>query len=345
MMPDAATVTGSGASRGLVQPGDGGRRWAVLLAAGEGSRLMSLTRGADGQPVPKQFCSLTGGQSLLHDALQRAAAIAPVARTVAVVAADQERHWRRQLDSLPTQNIFVQPKNRGTAVGILLATLRILARDPFARILFLPSDHFVADESALAAGIAGAMSDLDVAPGALTFLGITPEEADPELGYITPAEADHAGSHRIASFVEKPDVRIAASLVAGGALWNSFIFAAAGQAVVQLIAERFADAVRDISAALGVTGDRGALARVYDRLAPIDFSKHVVEGAEERLRVRVVRACGWSDLGTPQRLGRCLRRLPQTRRRPGRNGLRQDLVNLAEAYRCFATSAVLGNVA
>src|SRR3546814_6107662 len=48
-----------------------------LLAAGEGSRLQALTTTASGVAVPKQFCSLGGGASLLHDALMRARVIAP----------------------------------------------------------------------------------------------------------------------------------------------------------------------------------------------------------------------------------------------------------------------------
>jgi hypothetical protein len=31
--------------------------WAVVLAAGEGTRLAALTRDAAGNAVPKQFCS------------------------------------------------------------------------------------------------------------------------------------------------------------------------------------------------------------------------------------------------------------------------------------------------
>ncbi len=48
----------------------GGNTWALILAAGDGSRLSSLTTTANGQRVPKQFCSLRGGASLLEGALQ-----------------------------------------------------------------------------------------------------------------------------------------------------------------------------------------------------------------------------------------------------------------------------------
>jgi mannose-1-phosphate guanylyltransferase len=43
--------------------------WAIVLAGGEGSRLHGLTTDESGVTVPKQFCSLTGGQSLLVETL------------------------------------------------------------------------------------------------------------------------------------------------------------------------------------------------------------------------------------------------------------------------------------
>jgi len=34
------------------------RRWAVILAGGDGVRLRSMTRGITGDERPKQFCAL-----------------------------------------------------------------------------------------------------------------------------------------------------------------------------------------------------------------------------------------------------------------------------------------------
>jgi hypothetical protein len=55
-------------------------RWVLILAAGSGTRLSSLTANGNGGPVPKQFCSLPGGVSLLDETLARAATIASPAR-------------------------------------------------------------------------------------------------------------------------------------------------------------------------------------------------------------------------------------------------------------------------
>ena len=46
--------------------------WAVVLAAGDGTRLAALTTDASGNSVPKQFCSLNGGRTLIEETLQHA---------------------------------------------------------------------------------------------------------------------------------------------------------------------------------------------------------------------------------------------------------------------------------
>ena len=55
--------------------------------------------------------------------------------------------------------------------------------------------------------------------------------------------------------------------------------------------------------------DALAASDLYSRLPELDFSRHVLEGSEKFLRVHPVPACGWSDLGTPKRVGEALRRL------------------------------------
>ncbi|HEY1872897.1 MAG TPA: sugar phosphate nucleotidyltransferase, partial [Steroidobacteraceae bacterium] len=123
--------------------------WAVVLAAGDGTRLASLTQDADGYAVPKQFCSLDGGGALVQEALQRARQIAPIDQVSVIVARQHSHYWRQVLCDEPARNIIVQPHNRGTAHGILLSVLSILERDPLARIMFLPADHFVLDERSM----------------------------------------------------------------------------------------------------------------------------------------------------------------------------------------------------
>ena len=113
--------------------------WAVVLAAGEGLRLRRASRGGSDSQIPKQYRKLDGLESMLQWTLRRAVTVTAESRVVVVVARDHRCWWEPQLADHPDQNIVVQPHNRGTAVGILLPLLEILARDPIADILILPS--------------------------------------------------------------------------------------------------------------------------------------------------------------------------------------------------------------
>lgn len=283
-----------------------GHHWALVLAAGDGARLQALTTIAAGISVPKQFCSLGGGGSLLNAALQRARVIAPPARTCVIVAAHHERWWRTLPRSIEARNIVVQPRNRGTANGILLPLLQILHRDPEASLLVLPSDHYVRDEAVLAASLEQLMKETERQRGLIVLLGFAPEQADAELGYIVPSDDRGPGARGVCQFVEKPSGKTAEALIERGGLWNSFIFAAHGRALLGAFEERCPEVVGEMRAIVVATNDealrQARLAELYERLPVLDFSRDIVERCTPRLRVLAVPSCGWSDLGTPGRV-------------------------------------------
>jgi mannose-1-phosphate guanylyltransferase len=286
--------------------------WTIVLAAGDGTRLSSLTTDERGDAVPKQFCSLNGGPSLLQEALQRARRVVPPDRVCAIVARQHERHWRHVLWSLPARNVIVQPRNCGTANGVLLGLLRILERDPLAHVVFLPADHYVHDEALLADSVRTAAMFTGDRNG-LTLLGIEPDDIDLELGYIVPGDLLEDGTRQVEQFVEKPTAALARDLIARGAVWNSFIFWARGTRLLELIRGRLSEIVEEMTKALARDwrGDEGisALTELYERLPVVDFSRAVMQGAESALRVCSAPACGWTDLGTPRRVVRTLQRL------------------------------------
>lgn len=294
---------------------DEAETWAVVLAAGEGTRLRSLTTSSSGKTVPKQFCSLYEGPSLLHEALARAEEVATYTRTCAIVARQHRQWWEGMLGYLPAANIIVQPENRGTANGILLPLLHILEREPDARIVLLPSDHHVRQETILSASLRKAVEQLSWRYDETILLGLRPEETDPELGYIVPGRSDGKGALTVTRFVEKPPFAQASDLIDGGALWNAFIVVSSAQGLLRMFQEKIPAIVRRMRAAVKRDLDAGANAQattqVYADLPTIDFSRDVLPGQEFRLRVLPVARCGWSDLGTPKRVAEALGRVPR----------------------------------
>ena len=310
-------------------------RWALVLAAGDGRRLQELTRTATGTVVPKQFCSLNGGLSFLEETVRRAAAVVPRDQICAIVAAGHRHHWSRHLDSLPPGNIIAQPSNRGTAIGILLPLLHILERDAEARVVLLPSDHHVRNEARLAASLRAAFSVDATSDADIVLLGIEPREPDPELGYIVPRGA--GGQYaEVDRFVEKPSRVEAEKLIGCGALWNAFIIAADAAALLRVFERRCPDIVSELRQL--VRRERSgksvseALSMLYDHLPTLDFSRGILQGQEESLRVLAVPECGWSDLGTPERVAEALHDLPTLTEVAARMGHSRAPVNLAAQH-------------
>lgn len=300
-----------------------GHRWALILAGGEGSRLQSLTTTSSGIAIPKQFCSFGCDASLLHDALRRAQTVTTAAHTCAVVS-EHHRLWWQAMDlHIPSSNIIRQPFNRGTAIGILLPLLQILHRDPEASLLVLPSDHFVCDEAVLADSLREAMDQVRHRPEQIVMLGISPEEADPELGYIV-SDSDGAEELRpVREFVEKPTAALAHALIARGGVWNSFIFAVQGKTLLRAFEQRCPELVTqmwEIVSSPSFLTHPADLAELYERAPTLDFSRDILQRSPELLRVLTVPPCGWSDLGTPRRVSEALNRFPPRQARSRNTG-------------------------
>lgn len=310
--------------------------WALVLAAGEGSRLRSLTTKPCGTAVPKQFCSLNGERTLLEDAIARASAITSVARICTIVAEQHRQWWTSPLAHLPEPNVIAQPCNRGTAIGILYPLLHILARDPDARLVILPSDHYVRKELVLQRSVRAALQLLAHTTDAPILLGLEPEDADPELGYIIPGERDGHGRRTILRFIEKPPAHRASEIIGQGALWNTFIIVATGQGLLNLFEQRYPSIVKELRSIVALQvwdlNVAAALSDWYEHLPQIDFSRDVLEVFGSSLRVVRVPACGWSDLGTPRRVAETLRRLEPHELRSMQVDSPSEPINLARQH-------------
>ena len=288
---------------------DTAETWAVVLAGGDGSRLRALTTTREGLIVPKQYCSLGRSPCLMQDALLRAESVALPSHICAVVAAEHRRWWETAAGGLKSANLFVQPQNKGTAHGILLSLLMLQRINPNAQVTLLPSDHYFRDETTLSRLLRVALNLASAEAGAIYLLGAEPDAPDPELGYILPAERVRDKAANITGFAEKPAADFARELISQGALWNLFILVGSVRSLLELYAEHHSRSVLQMRDALAeqAAGDRQSLAALYDRLPSVDFSHDILEVQATRLRVLRVPYCGWTDLGTPQRVDSILR--------------------------------------
>jgi hypothetical protein len=114
---------------------------------------------------------------------------------------------------------------------------------------------------------------------------------------------------------------------------------ARAQSLLQLFLDKHRSVVLRMQIALfRQLHDVAALRDLYATLRDVDFSRHILSGAGTRLRVVQVRKCGWSDLGTPNRVLRTLQNTPrhewvETRHTPINLALQHDRLRAAAASR------------
>jgi mannose-1-phosphate guanylyltransferase len=283
-------------------------RWAVVLPSGDGRS--SLTH--HGGPVPNQYCSLNGDDPMIRAAIQRARKAVAQERICVVVERDHRRLWWPLRSIVPGVNLLVQPRNCGTAIGILFALLEIIDRDPFAQVLFVPADHYFENEAAVTFAMNRALNRVSSGGLELALIAVAAEHAATDLAYIVPGARLQQDVYKVREFLHKPDARLAQHLCEQGSLWSTFLFGALGFSVLALLREYLPAIVDAMSMALGA--DHGpsrridALAELYERLPTVDFSRAVMQKSRSMMNVIDARGCGWAALGTPQRLQRALPR-------------------------------------
>jgi mannose-1-phosphate guanylyltransferase len=292
--------------------------WLLVLAAGRTATLGPLTNDREGRAVPKQFCSLNGGHSLLQASLRRARRLAPRRHVCVVVDRGDEHYWRPMLQTLPQANIIAQPRNCGAGNALLLGLLTILARDPRACVVALPADHHVLEEKILVDAVRRSLDSLyrdreGCLSDRLLLLGIVPDDADAALSYVVPGEPIGVGTRDIAQFIYAPSASAARALLERGALYNSYILAGDGTSMVESIRERYPQIVAGMTSRLEPDTRRGTgasgLAEFYQNLPTLDWAQVGGPGSEAAFCVFTAPACGWNDLATPRRVGNALQRI------------------------------------
>jgi mannose-1-phosphate guanylyltransferase len=90
-------------------------------------------------------------------------------------------------------------------------------------LLVLPSDHQILDANRFAAATRDAIAL--AAQGQLVTFGVVPTEPATGYGYIKVGQSINETGYKVRTFVEKPDLETAKSLLsAGGNYWNSGMF-------------------------------------------------------------------------------------------------------------------------
>jgi mannose-1-phosphate guanylyltransferase len=284
------------------------RRWAIILAGGEGRRLSSLTQRIAGDCRPKQFCSVFGDISLIEQTRRRVCLSVADDQVLVVVTRAHERYYGPLLGDMRRQNLVVQPDNRGTAAAILYSLLRLAKLEPTAYVALFPSDHFVSDDRHFMRHVDRAFEVVRSRPELTVLLGIAPDSAETAYGWVEPGQpiaTAHAGVFDVHNFWEKPSAELAKQLLERGCLWNSFVMVARLSTllgIIMLAAPELYRSFARVSSSLLTSAEERSVERLYASIEATDFAQDVLARHPTNLAVLPVRGCEWSDLGEPARV-------------------------------------------
>jgi mannose-1-phosphate guanylyltransferase/mannose-1-phosphate guanylyltransferase/mannose-6-phosphate isomerase len=283
----------------MAKRGAPGRLYPVILSGGSGTRLWPLSRTQH----PKQLLPLVSENTLLQETALRVADPRRFAAPL-IVANDEHRFIvaeQLRLAGLAPRAILLEPMGRNTAPAIAVAALSLVAEDPDALMLVLPSDHTIADTPAFLAAVDRAAAA--ARRGRLVTFGITPDRPETGYGYIRRGDAlaGVEGAYEVAAFVEKPERERALALIAAGDhAWNSGIFLFPAALLLEELEARHGATLAACREALAkAKGDLDFLRldkAAFARAESVSVDYAVMEHTRRAAVIPV--AMGWSDVGT-----------------------------------------------
>jgi mannose-1-phosphate guanylyltransferase/mannose-6-phosphate isomerase len=268
----------------------------VILCGGAGTRLWPASR----VDTPKPFLPLVDGESTFALTLARIGDRGRFAEPVVMASADHDHLVVAALAKAGVKaTILLEPVGRDTAAAVAAAAAYIAGKDANATLLVLAADHVISDTAGFAATVAEALPAAE--SGRIVVFGIKPHEPSTAFGYIkVGAPIGKDATKAVVAFIEKPDAKKAAELVAAGYLWNSGIFllrASTALAEIAAHAPEIGKAAHAAVAASTVKGSTATLSHDHFSASPqLSFDYAVME--KTKLAAVVEAKFDWSDLGT-----------------------------------------------
>jgi mannose-1-phosphate guanylyltransferase len=290
--------------------------WSIVLAGGRGERLQSFTERWLGRYVPKQYCTFVGRRSMLEHTLDRTRGLSLPEHTVTVIAKEHASFARNQVRGGFARGIVRQPVNRDTGAGIFLPIAKVRQQSPDATVVLFPSDHFVYPEERFIEAVRAATRAAEELPQKIVLLGVAPDDAEPDYGWIFQGRelldvADRK-VQTVRSFLEKPSAADARSARAQGALWNTMVLAARVETLWRLgwrylpeVMFRFENFLE----AIGTPTEERALLTTYRDMPRRNFSTNLLQRARTEVAVVELDSVLWSDWGREERIAESLARL------------------------------------
>ncbi|MBO1626015.1 sugar phosphate nucleotidyltransferase [Bacillus arachidis] len=256
----------------------------ILLSGGSGKRLWPLSNEIRSKQFLKLLKTDDGGkESMIQRVCRQLDSVGLLQSTYIVTCDSQVEIMKNQIgDSIP---IISEPYKKGTFPAIALAITYLYSKlhaDQDEIICILPVDPFV--ERTFFELLKKFPSILSQSQADLALLGTNPKYPTNQYGYIVPTTNYKADYYTVAQFIEKPDERLANSLIKKNALWNCGVFSFSLKFLLSYLKNK------------GLPVLYEEMLDTYEHLSEISFDHEIVEKNHHSV---VIPYNGiWEDLGS-----------------------------------------------
>lgn len=275
----------------------------IILAGGAGKRLWPLGR----QSNPKQFFPIFYKKPLVVETYQRFAGVYPRSKIFFSVTVDLLPHLKKLFPRVPARQFIVEPARRDTAPAMGFAALNLFSQNPDEPMVFVPSDHYIADKKRFLACLKTG-EELIKKTGKLVDIGVVATFPSTALGYtrIGKKYGDFGGVkiYHFQGHIEKPRLEIAKKyLTAGDYLWHGSYYMWTPRHFLEAIKKYAPELYKNLEKIQGLMENKKREVRdkeienIYRKIPKISFDYAVTEKIKKSDVLIIKGDFGWSDIG------------------------------------------------
>ncbi len=272
----------------------------VILAGGSGSRLWPMSRS----DVPKQFCKLTSGKTMLEETLDRFKDY-PEEKKFIATTKKLANEIKQILPYFPEENIIIEPEKRDTAPAMGFNAVHLGLQDMDEPMVFVASDQQInkVDEFL---NVLEQAEKVIKETGKMLDISIYPTEPNTALGYtkVGKKNIDKNGVefYEFLKHKEKPDFETAKRyLKEGDYFWHANYYMWTPRKFLeayQKYAPEMYEILKKIEAEIKDTNNQEVIAELYGQMEKISIDYAIAEKMNPEDVLIIKGEFGWRDIGT-----------------------------------------------
>lgn len=283
---------------------------AIIFVGGSGTRLWPLSR----KNSPKQFLTITQDKTLLQLCVDRLVPGFDFEDVYISTTANFVSEVKKQLPSLPEENIIAEPEARDVGPAVGLATAIFAKKFPDEPMVLLWGDHLIKWEGRFRRILKAAEEIIIHDKTKIVLIGQSPRFASENLGWISYGEKKFTKKdiafHTLEGFVYRPDSKSAQKYLEDGHhAWNLGYFVTTPKYLweqFKTLSPNLYEGLKTIQKSYGEADFETTLNKTYSTLPEISFDNAVVEQLNFKDGLVVASDLGWSDVGAWEALKEAL---------------------------------------